>query len=101
MTYALIVRGEAEADLLQAARWYEDRREGLGAAFLNEVNRLLQSIRRNPRQFKVRYKKHKLRWALLNRFPYKIVYLLQKETIYVIAVTHAARHHSAWKRRIG
>ena len=66
----------------------------------NEVDRLLESIRRNPRQFKIRYKKHKLRWGLLNRFPYKIVYLLQEDTVHVIAVTHAARHHSAWKRRI-
>jgi toxin ParE1/3/4 len=100
MTYALIVRAEAEADLLQAADWYEVRREGLGTVFLEEVNRLLESIRRNPHQFKIRYKKHKLRWGLVNRFPYKIVYLLQQETVHVIAVTHAARHRSAWKKRI-
>ena len=100
MNSALIVRAEAETDLLQAAQWYEVRSDGLGTAFLQEVDRLLESIRRNPRQFKIRYKKHKLRWRLLNRFPYKVVYLLREDTVHVIAVTHAARHHSAWKRRI-
>ena len=98
MNSALIVRAEAETDLLQAAQWYEVRSDGLGTAFLQEVDRLLESIGRNPRQFKIRYKKHKLRWGLLNRFPYKVVYLLQEDTVHVIAVTHAARHHSAWKR---
>ena len=100
MNSALIVRAAAETDLLQAAQWYEVRSDGLGTVFLQEVDRLLESIRRNPCQFKIRYKKNKLRWGLLNRFPYKVVYLLQEDKVHVIGVTHAARHHAAWKRRI-
>ena len=100
MTCALIIRPEAEADLSRAAEWYEIRSQGLGNAFLDEANRFLESSRRTPRQFKIRYKKHNLRWGLLNRFPYKVVYLLKDETIHVIAVTHAARHHSVWKKRV-
>ena len=46
MNSALIVRAEAETDLLQAAQWYEVRSDGLGTAFLQEVDRLLESIRR-------------------------------------------------------
>jgi hypothetical protein len=39
MNSALIVRAEAETDLLQAAQWYEVRSDGLGTAFLQEVDR--------------------------------------------------------------
>jgi len=100
MTWALIIRPEAESDVLHAAEWYESRLDGLGADFLDQVNRLLDSIRRNPRQFKVRYEKHSLRWGLVSRFPYKVVYLLKEDTIHVIAVIHAARHHSVWRKRV-
>lgn len=34
MTYALRLRPEAEAELEEAYRWYQDRRRGLGSDFL-------------------------------------------------------------------
>lgn len=40
----LIVRPEAEADLLQAFSSYEDQRSGLGLEFLEEVSQCQQAI---------------------------------------------------------
>ena len=34
MKYKLIVRPEAESELLEAVKWYEEKVKGLGANFL-------------------------------------------------------------------
>ena len=45
----LIVRPEAETELAEAFRWYEERVPGLGAEFLLCVDAAMQAIQRNPR----------------------------------------------------
>ena len=42
------LRPEAEADVSDAARWYEAQRSGLGSEFLDEVLRTLSSISEHP-----------------------------------------------------
>ena len=39
MTYPVFLREEAEADIADAAAWYEGQWDGLGYAFLEEVER--------------------------------------------------------------
>ena len=38
------IRPEAEADIEEAARWYEQRHAGLGDEFLDEVSMTLATI---------------------------------------------------------
>jgi len=38
MTYRLIIRAEAEADITDAAIWYQNRQAGLGEEFVGEVH---------------------------------------------------------------
>jgi plasmid stabilization system protein ParE len=45
MTRKFIVRPLAEADLEDAARWYEDERAGLSERFLSDVDRTIAPIR--------------------------------------------------------
>lgn len=48
MRYRLIIKSEAEIDILESAKWYEERRSKLGHRFLESVdNKLLPS--RKPR----------------------------------------------------
>jgi toxin ParE1/3/4 len=52
MAFNLIVRPEAEQDLSEAFRWYEERRKGLGHDFLLQVYagfRARSSARQLPR----------------------------------------------------
>jgi hypothetical protein len=44
----MIIRPEAEADLVSARNWYERQHEGLGAAFLLCVEEVLEHIGRTP-----------------------------------------------------
>jgi hypothetical protein len=39
------------------------------------------------------------RFALNDRFPFSIVYSIQGDTLFVIAVAHASRRPGYWKRR--
>lgn len=48
MSLPLILRPEAQADLLAAQKWYEEQRSGLGAAFADMVVELLDRIQSMP-----------------------------------------------------
>lgn len=88
MTYELIIKEEAVKDMIEAFQWYEDKQRGLGAKFLDEVESYYDRIIKKPEH----YQKHiDQRIAVLHRFPYKIVYEVEKEYIVVYAVLHTKR----------
>lgn len=93
----LVIRPEAEADVSEAARWYEDRWNGLGTEFVEEVDRALEAIAeeplRHPRAWAA------VRRALTRRFPYAIFYLFENDVVTVLAVLHTSRRPGTWGRR--
>ncbi len=97
MKYRVIVRPEAEADLKEAYSWYEEKRIGLGYDFLLQVDAGLNFIGRNPNIHPIEYKG--TRKHLVKRFPYKIIYLVEKEKIIVLAVLHGRRSPALIKKR--
>ena len=74
-----IVRPEAEAELAQAFEWYECRIPGLGLDFIRAVDRLFNSILRNPLMYPVVYKT--VRRGLTRRFPYEAFSLVEPDTV--------------------
>ncbi len=98
MKYRVIVTPEAEDDLKEAYSWYEDKRTGLGYDFLLQVDAGLNFIARNPNIHPIEYKE--TRKHLTKRFPYKIIYLIEKEKIIILAVIHSKRSPVLIKRRI-
>ena len=52
----LIVRPEAEAEMVEAFDWYEARLPGLGSEFLLNVDATMNAILRNPLMYPVVYK---------------------------------------------
>ena len=90
MTATLIVQPEAEADLNEAFRWYEARREGLGQEFLGEVSLTLARITERPLRYTLVYRE--ARRALLRRFPYVVLYVAREERVFVLAVLHQRRN---------
>ena len=67
MSRRFIVRPLAEADLEDAARWYDDERAGLAERFLSDVDRTFARIRERPLQFPA--VAGDVRRALLHTFP--------------------------------
>lgn len=96
---SVFFRPEAEQDLSEAYAWYEDRRPGLGLAFLLSVEATLASMSRWPRAGRLVYRR-RIRRRLIRRFPYLICYLMEEQGIVVLAVYHASRDPRGWKSRL-
>lgn len=95
---------EAVKELDDAARWYEDRREGLGLAFLASLDRAIESITRWPRAAALIEgvaEELEVRRISIRRFPYYVAYLIVDETIVVLAVAHERQQPRYWSDRVG
>ena len=91
------LRPEAELDLAEAAKWYEEQRPGLGQEFLDEALATLSTIAEMPSMYAVVHRG--TRRALMHRFPFGIFYQVDYADIVVIAVLHGSRHPRGWKSR--
>ena len=93
----LIVRPEAESELLEAIDWYEARSPGLGSGLLRCVDACYQRLLRQPESYPVVHRE--TRMATVRRFPYLVLYRVRDESIVVVAVFHARRDPKAWMSR--
>lgn len=97
MTHTIIVRPKARDEAIEAQRWYEKEREGLGAEFRRSVEETVSSIQQNPELYPAVYKS--VRRALTERFPYGVFYRVTPERIEVLAVFHLKRDPQEWQSR--
>ena len=97
MTPRVVFRPEAQAELLEARRWYEARLAGLGVEFAQTVDAAIEAIRQYPDAFRQVHGEH--RQCVMRRFPYSIIYRLAATEIVVIAVHHHRRAPSSWRGR--
>jgi plasmid stabilization system protein ParE len=89
---------EAERDVEEAAFWCEQQREGLGVEFVLELDAALERVETAPRQFPEI--EHRVRRALLRRFPYAVYFVLDEQSVGVFAVLHQSRDPGTWKARL-
>ena len=99
MPYKYNLSKEAEGDMFEAYVWYEQKRAGLGEEFLESLDKAEQSIIQNPATYRTRYKR-KVRAFLVDRFPYLILYVLEKKDVNVISVFNTNQDPKTWKKRI-
>lgn len=96
MTRTPVFRPQAEAEALEARRWYEARRAGLGEEFSAEVDAAVERILEHPFAFpRVR---GETRRAVLTRFPCALYFRIVDDSIVVLAV-HGRQDPSRWHRR--
>lgn len=98
MSFAVTFRPEAEKDLLEAFRWYEEQSRGLGSELFQSVEVCIANIQSNPEAYPIIYKT--IHRALLRRFPFGIFYIIEGETIIVLACFHFRRNPKHWQRRM-
>jgi plasmid stabilization system protein ParE len=88
---------EAEAEFLEAIDYYEQCEESLGQDFAIEVYAALQHIVSYPSAWPVL--EGDIRRCLVNRFPYGILYSIEPDRVYVVAVMHLHRDPDYWRDR--
>lgn len=87
----------AREELNEAAAFYEASVPGLGEAFLDDVERAIESVRDNPRIGAAVGRR--FRRTLLRRFPYSIIDVDRDNEIVLVAVAHQRRRPGYWRRR--
>ena len=88
----------AKDEMADAAEYYEWQTKGLGFDFLGEVEQTTKRIQEFPESGKCI--KVNTRRRLLKRFPFGIIYRLEKERIVVVAVMHLHRRPNYWMKRL-
>lgn len=86
------VRPEAELDLLFAAGWYEAQRQGLGAAYIEELSALVSSLAENALLYEEFFEG--TRRVFARRFPFVVTYQITGDEVVVISILHMRRQRS-------
>ena len=81
-------------ELNDATEYLELQFEGLGQRFRNEVWRAIRRIERYPSAWSA--ESDNVRRCLLHKFPYKILFSIETDHIYVLAVAHQHREPEYW-----
>lgn len=97
MTLMVVFRPAARAEFDDAALWYDERRAGLGARFVGEIERAIDLAAKHPDRYPVKH--DAIRCVRVRRFPYSVFYLAETERIVVLAVFHASRDPAVWQVR--
>lgn len=84
MKLELIIRDEAELEIIEASVYYEKQQVGLGKLFLGHLQTYLDRIQTYPEHFSVKRKPY--REAFIKKFPYLIIYEITKEKVIVYSV---------------
>lgn len=89
---------EADQEMLEAARYYQSLSSGLGADYLDEVERAVQSLASSPQTWPVLEGHYRRR--LVKRFPFGVIYRIEPDKILIVAVAHLRKKPGYWKNRI-
>jgi len=96
MNYAF--HPEAEAEFLEAIAYYEDCATGLGVDFSAEIHAAIQRIQAFPLAWHVL--EGDIRRALVHRFPYGVLYAVEENRIWIVAVMNLHRQPEYWQDRL-
>jgi plasmid stabilization system protein ParE len=88
----------AEEEMTEASAFYEAATSGLGAGFLDEVQRVVNILREHPELGETVGRV--LRRALLHRFPFSLIYSVEVDAILIVSLAHQRRRPDYWKNRI-
>jgi plasmid stabilization system protein ParE len=88
----------AAAQEVEDARiWYEDQAAGLGETLLAELRLATHLIAKHPTAWPLQ--QQPIRKFIVNRFPYKVLYVVEPEGILVLAFAHQHRRPDYWADR--
>jgi len=88
---------EAETEFHAAIDYYEEYESGLGEDFAIEVYATIQHILAYPEAWLTL--DGDIRRCLTSRFPYGVLYSIETDEVFILAVMHLHRHPDYWKHR--
>jgi len=91
---------EAIIDIYEITRYYEIQQPGLGKEFYEYINESLELLKIFPYIYKRFYKKYRI--SILSKFPFNIVYQIDKQgkNVIIYIVFHQSRNLRSIKKRL-
>ena len=89
---------EAEAEIDATAAVYEAQRRGLGASLIAAIEGAVSFLRTYPEAGAPIGGSY--RRVLVRRFPYAVIYRLDPDGAFIVAVAHVRRRPGYWRRRV-
>lgn len=83
-------------ELIQSGLFYERRRRFLGEEFIDAVEQALADIQQQP--LIGRPEEHGTRSLKVRRFPFRVVYQIRSDRLWIVAVAHLSRRPGYWRR---
>ncbi len=97
MSFPVVLRPEAEQDLIAARDWYNVKRDDLGDEFVAEITGCFERLAEMPEIFAPIWED--VRNCRTHRFPYVIYYRALVNRVEVLAVLHGSRDPASWRSR--
>jgi plasmid stabilization system protein ParE len=94
---SVVFQADAEAEMIEAAAWYETQQLDLGRRFLASVQDSINRIIINPRLYP--FVEPDVRRCLTRTFPFGVLFRDRTDKIEVIAVMHLHRDPNYWLER--
>jgi plasmid stabilization system protein ParE len=97
MSCLFSIHETAEAELNEAADFYDLEHPGLGNLFLDDVERAIEAILQHPKAAPL--VRGGVRKKPLVKFPYSLLYSVRPNEIRLLAVAHQKRRPFYWRGR--
>ena len=93
----LVFHPEADQEFIDSIDYYESAEPGLGEEFYAEIMATIGRVTCSPKAWPILV--GDVRRCLCHRFPYGVLYSVETDSIYILAVMHLRRHQDYWKQR--
>jgi toxin ParE1/3/4 len=94
---SLIFHPDVSYEIKESYLWYQEKAEGLGVNFLDELETAYQAILELPNAWPNHSRGFKR--YLLTGFPFSVIYKYTANVVYVVAVMHNSRKPGYWLKR--
>ena len=94
MNYSISISAHAQKEIADAFLWYEQQRNGLGSQLMLLLDKKFELLQQNPNLHSTVYKT--IRRSLIKKFPYSIFYIVDGNTVEILAFFHMKRKPIRW-----
>ncbi len=88
----------ADEEAAGAAAFYDETSPGIGVEFLKDLRHAITRLREFP--FLGTPIDDELRGLVMSRFPFKVIYYVEPDSIVIVSVAHQSRRPNYWRGRI-
>lgn len=100
MEYNVIISTAAVEDTREAYIFYEGEQKGLGERFLDELALFYKKLKHHPTYYSFISTEKTTRALALKIFPYKIIYEVNSNEVYIFAINHFRQNPDNFFKRL-